>query len=94
MSPADSAFSGVTAEYGMRLWVDAYGREWNDWVAANVTPWKGLDGDVQGVYYDNFGVGAKRPVGLIAASSAQLPLQWLARWYPNGPKKDFMVILQ
>ena len=49
---------------------------------------------MQGVYYDNFGADAKRPVGLIAASGAQLPLQWLARWYPNGPKKGFMVILQ
>ena len=91
---ADSAFSGATSEYGMRLWVDAYGKEWNDWVAANVTPWNKLDGDVQGTFYDNFGANAKRPVGLIAASSAQLPLQWLARWYPNGPKKGFMVILQ
>ena len=91
---ADSAFSGATAEYGMRLWVDMYGKEWDGWIAANVTPWNKLDGDVQGTFYDNFGANAKRPVGLIAASSAQLPLQWLARWYPNGPKKGFMVILQ
>ena len=89
-----SAFSNGPADYAMRLWVDMYGKEWDAWIAENVTPWNELDGETQALYYANFGAGAKRPVGLVTGEGAQPANQWVLRWYPNGPKPGFMVILK
>ena len=89
-----TVFSGGPADYTMRLWVDTYGKEWDAWIAENVTPWNELDGATQALYYANFGAGAKRPVGLVTKEGAQPANQWVLRWYPNGPKPGFMVILK
>ena len=89
-----SAFSNGPADYAMRLWVDMYGKEWDAWIAENVTPWNELDGETQALYYANFGAGAKRPVGLVTKEGAQPANQWVLRWYPNGPKPGFMLILK
>ena len=89
-----TVFSGGPADYTMRLWVDMYGKEWDAWIAENVTPWNELDGATQALYYANFGAGAKRPVGLVTGEGAQPANQWVLRWYPNGPKPGFMVILK
>lgn len=89
-----SAFSNGPADYAMRLWVDMYGKEWDAWIAENVTAWKDLDAATQALYYANFGAGAKRPVGLVTKEGAQPANQWVLRWYPNGPKPGFMLILK
>lgn len=91
---AADAFSNGPADYTMRLWVDMYGKEWDAWIAENVTPWNELDGATQALYYANFGAGAKRPVGLVTKEGAQPANQWVLRWYPNGPKPGFMLILK
>ena len=91
---AADAFSNGPADYTMRLWVDMYGKEWDAWIAENVTPWNELDGATQALYYANFGEGAKRPVGLVTKEGAQFANQWVLRWYPNGPKPGFMLILK
>ena len=91
---AADAFSNGPADYTMRLWVDMYGKEWDAWIAENVTPWNELDGETQALYYANFGAGAKRPVGLVTGEGAQPANQWVLRWYPNGPKPGFMLLLK
>ena len=91
---AADAFSNGPADYAMRLWVDMYGKEWDAWIAENVTPWNELDGETQALYYANFGAGAKRPVGLVTKEGAQFANQWVLRWYPNGPKPGFMLLLK
>ena len=55
---------------------------------------RSLDGETQALYYANFGAGARRPVGLVTKEGAQPANQWVLRWYPNGPKPGFMLLLK